>query len=303
MVLELLIFAISIVAVISSVDFTSKSISSLADRMGVPKYLVSTIILSIIVSLPAFLAMIYSNLFNVPTLGFSTLIGFSIGVLTIVMGIILIKDEVPIEYERYRNATFMWAATILFFVVSLDQLIDRMDALFLLALFLFYGMYVYYRTKNAKEYTYTKGMPFNKVLLIPAIATIIISVFACVAAISIMSYNFVIPSALFSLTIFGTLLALPLIDLTKIFKAPILTFDSVLGSIVVTLTLIPAIAALVKPIPYNLNYNYGFLPLLFLSIISLSFAISTRLKSKIHKKTGIALLASYVVYILLILFS
>ncbi|MCD6575533.1 MAG: hypothetical protein J7K73_00025 [Nanoarchaeota archaeon] len=304
MVVEVIIFVISVAAVISAIDFISKAVANLASTTGVPRYLVSTVILSFIISLPVFLTMLFSNIFNVPTLGVSALIGFSIAVLTLIMGIFLIKNEVSVEYERYRNATFMWAASVLFFVVTLDQLIDRADALFLLVVFAFYCLYVYYRTKKAKEYTFLKARQSNKILFIPAIIAIILSTFAAVATISIMSYNFLIPAAFISLTVYGLLLSLPLLDLiNNVFKSPILTFDNLLGSIVFSLTFVPGVVALINPIPYNLSYNYGFLPLLFLSILSLSFAISTRLRKSIHTKTGIALLVSYIMYILLVLFG
>ena len=302
MVIEILLFAISIAAVISSVDFISKSIANFANYVGIPNYLVSTIILSFVVSSPVFLTMLISNIFNVPILGISTIIGFSLAVITLVMGVFLIKNKISVEYERYRNATFMWAASLLFFVVSIDKLIDRADAIFLIGLFIFYCIYIYYRTKRAKEYVYLKTKPSNVILFLPAIIAISLSTFAAIATISMMSSNYLFSVAFFSMTIFSLLLVLPLFDIIKsVFKTPILTFDSLLGSVVVTLTLIPGIVALINPIPYELSYKFGFLPIMFLSIVCLSFALATRLSSAVHKKTGVALISLYILFLLLMI--
>ena len=303
MILEIMIFAVSIAAIVSSLDFISKSFSGFAHSLGIPEYLAGTIVLSFIISLPVFLIMLISNIFNVPTFGISTIVGFSIATITLVMGIFLLNNEIPVEYEKYRNSTFMWAAALLFFIVSLDKFIDRADALFLISLFVFYVLYLYYRTSKSKEYVYFKPRKSNAILFLPAVLVIILSTIAAISTISIISRAYIFSIALFSIAILSFILVLPLFDLIKnIFRNPILTFDNLLGNVVITLTLIPGIVALIEPIPYNLNYNLGFMPLLFLNLVCLSFALITRLRAKIHKKTGAVLIVSYIIFLLMLLF-
>ncbi len=297
MVVEILIFAISIAAVISSLDFISKSVSNFTHSLGIPEYLASTIILSFVISLPVFLILLFSNIFNVPTLGITTVIGFSLAIVSIVMGVFLLKNEVPVEYERYRNSTFMWAAALLFLIVAVDKLIDRADAVFLLILFAFYCAYIYYRTGKSKEYVYFKTKPTHKILFIPALIAIVISTFATIATVSMMSNNYLFSVAIFSLTIFGFLLIIPLFDIIKsVFKSSRLTFDNLLGNVIVTLTLVPGIVALINPIPYDVSYKIGLMPLIFLNIICLSFAMITRLRKSISTKTGIILIMGYIAF-------
>lgn len=298
MVLEIVLFAISIAAVISSLDFIAKSVSNMTHSMGIPEYLASTIILSFVISLPVFVILFVANVYNVSTIGISALLGFSIATITLVMGVFLLKNEVNVEYEGYRNATFMWASALLFLVVSVDRLIDRGDAIFLISLFVFYSAYMYYRTKKSKEYVFLKTLSTNKILIVPAFVALILSSFATVATISIISSNYVFSAAIFSLTLMGFFLVIPLFDVIKsIFKSPKLTLDNLIGNLVVTLCLVPGVIALILPIPYDVSYRIGLMPLLFLNVICLVFAMITRFTKAIGKKTGILLIAAYLVFV------
>ena len=302
MAIEIFLFAVSVAAMVSSTDFITKAIANFAGNLGVPEYLVSTNVVSFTATLPIFLATLYSNTFNVPTLGVSTIIGFSTATLTLVMGVFLLKNEISVEYERYRNATFMWAATLLFFIVLIDGLIDRMDALFLLSVFAFYSIYIFYRTTTSKEHVFLKTKKSNMWLFIPALLTLIFSSFATVSIISIMSLEYAMPLALLPMTLLGIALILPLFDVLRSMpRQPIFTFDNILGSVIVSLTLIPGVTALINPMPFYVEGQYGFLPLIVLTIISLSFAVTTRFKAVIHKKTGILLIASYLIFLALLL--
>jgi cation:H+ antiporter len=302
MIIELLLFAISIAAIVSSNDFIAKAITNFAGYLGVPEYLISTIVLSFIANLPIFTAALISNIFNVPAIGMSMIIGFSMAVLTLVMGVFLLRNEISVEYERYRNATFMWAASLLFFIVVFDGYIDRIDGLFLISLFSFYALYLYYRTKTSKEYSFSKAKKSNVLLFIPALIALVLSVFAAVSTISILSSQYIISMALLPMTLLGTALILPLFDFIRIIpRDNILIFDNILGSIIVSLTLVPGLIAIISPMSFFVEPKFGLYPLLMLSGVSLTFSILTRLSEKLHKKTGIFLIASYIAFIGLLL--
>ena len=303
MAFEIFLFAISIAAVISSLDFIAKSVSNITHSRGIPEYLASTIILSFVIALPVFVILFVSNLYNISTIGISALLGFAIATITLVMGIFLLKNEINVEFEGYRNATFMWASALLFLVVAVDRLIDRGDAIFLISLFVFYSAYMYYRTKKSKEYVFLKTLPTNMVLIIPASIALIISSIATVATISIISNTYIFSAAVFALTLMGLLLVLPLFDVIKsIFKSSKLTMDNLIGNLVVTLTIVPGIVALILPIPYDVSYKIGLMPLLFLNIVCLMFAMITRFTKTIGKKTGILLISAYFVFVILLLY-
>jgi len=295
MVVEVILFALSIAAVVSSIDFISKSVSSITRSFGVPEYLASTIILSFIISLPTFLIMFFSNVYGFPTFGVMTIIGTSIATISLIMGLFLLKNKISVAYERYRNATFMWASALLFLIVSLDNFIDRFDAIFMLLLFFFYCVYIFYRTGKSKEFVFLKPQK-TKLLLLPfGILTIAIICFVIVATTAMISTKYLIDVSIFGLTVLGLLLSLPLLDLIKnVFKTPTLTFDSLIGNLVVMLTVVPAVTALYCPFPYDITGNYGLAPLIILNIITLSFALATRLRENLSKGTGIILILLYI---------
>ena len=119
--LELALFVIGVIAVVSAISFIAKTTSNITHSFGIPEYLASTIVISFIILIPLFLVMHISNFYDIPVLGISSVIGFSVTMLTLVMGIFLLKNKLPVEYEGYRNATFMWVAALLLLIVSFDK--------------------------------------------------------------------------------------------------------------------------------------------------------------------------------------
>jgi len=301
MILETILFIIGIAAVISATNFISKSTSNITHSFGIPEYLASTIIISVICSLPILLIMLFSNIYDIPLLGVSTMIGFALTTLTLVMGIFLIRNEVPVEYEGYRNSTFMWASALLLLVSTLDRFIDRMEAIFLLMLFAFYVLYIYYRTGKSKEYIYLKTKPMNILFYPLAIFAIILSSFVVVGSVVFLEGSLPMSISILGLIVFGLLFGLPMLNVIKnVFSSTKLTFDSIIGVVVVSLTLVPGISALILPIAYNNLFKIEILPIIFLNMVCLSFAMLTRARRSIHRKTGFALIAAFVLFVLLL---
>jgi Ca2+/Na+ antiporter len=299
MILETILFIIGIVTVVSSINFISKSTSNITHSLGIPEYLASTIIISIICSLPVLLIMFFSNIYDIPLLGISTMIGFALTTLTLVMGIFLIRNEVPVEYEGYRNATFMWASALVLLVSTMDRFIDRMEAIFLLMLFAFYVLYIYYRTGKSKEYVYLKTRPMNVLLYPLAIFAVVLSSFVVVGSLILFGGNLPVSINILGLVAFGLIFGLPMLNVIKnVFSSTKLTFDSIIGVVVVSLTLVPGISALILPIAYNNLFKIETYPIIFLNIVCLSFAMLTRARRSIHRKTGFALIAAFVLFVL-----
>ena len=304
MILELILFIIGIATVISSTNFIAKSTSNITHSFGIPEYLASTIIISFIFSLPTLLIMVLSNFYDIPMIGISTIIGFAIATMTLVMGIFLIMNEVPVEYEGYRNSTFMWAAALLFFIVAIDNFIDRTESVFMLLLFAFYTAYIYYRTEKSKEYIYLKTRPTNILLYPLALFAVIISSFVVVGSVILLGSALPIPTNVLGLIMFGTLFSLPMLDVIKnVFKSSKLTFDSIIGNVVITLTLIPGISAFILPIAYQNLFSINILPIIFLNVICLSFAMLTRTMRSMHRKTGYVLVSAFVLYVFVLLLA
>lgn len=291
---------LGLAALISSTDFIAKTTSSITHSFGIPEYLASTIVISFVLVVPIFLIMQLTNIFDVPVLGISTVIGFSITLLTLVMGFFLIKNELPVEYEGYRNATFMWASALLLLIVSFDKVIDRMDAVFLLLLFTFYMVYIIYRTEKSKEYVYLKQLTFNTILYPISIVTVLICSWFIVYMLLSLTTELSLPFVKIGLVLFGFLFAVPMFDLiNSTFRSSRLTFDNILGNIIVCLTLVPACAALLSPVPLTLGGDLTIMPFLLLNLIAPFFTLATRFSYSLHRKMGIALIVLYVIYVIL----
>ncbi len=301
MILEIIILALSIAAIVSSTDFISKSLSNITQNLGISEYLSSTFILSFVITLPVFLLMLFSDLLDITAFGINTLIGFSITIITLVMGFFLLKNEITVDYEGNRNITFMWASSILFLVVLFNNVIDRMDGIFLLSLFLFYCAYIFYRTKKSKKYVFLKIKKTNVLLLIPAIFAILISSFVVVTLVFTSPIG-LIGNIFLPLVIMSFVLVIPMFDLIKnFFNRKEFIFDNLIGNIVVTLTFIPGLIAIIKPIPFFFG-TAEFFSLIFLNLITLMFAMITRFKRKIGKGMGWILIGFYLIFLIFVKF-
>ncbi|MDD5181876.1 MAG: hypothetical protein PHC66_01745 [Candidatus Nanoarchaeia archaeon] len=294
-VFEIILLVLAVAAIISAVDFVAKTTSNITHSLGIPEYLASTIIISFVVVVPLFVVMQITNVYDVPVFGLSTALGFTLALITLVMGIFLIKNELPVEYEGYRNATFMWAAALLLFIVSFDKFIDRMDAVFLLILFVFYTIYIIYRTEKSKEYVYLKQVVFNRLLYPVSIVAILICSWVIVYSSLNLGLQFNIPLEKAGFIVLGLIFAIPMFDIIpSSFRSSRLTFDNIIGSVIVCMTLVPAAAALISPVPLTLGGDLTLVPFLLLNVVTLIFALSTRLTYSLHKKMGIFLIALYV---------
>ena len=303
-VFEIILLVLALAAMISAVDFVAKTTSNITHSLGLPEYLASTVIISFVIIVPIFLMMQISNAYDAPVLGISIALGFSLTMITLVMGIFLIRNELPVEYEGYRNSTFMWASALLIFIVSIDKFIDRMDAVFLLLLFAFYVIYIVYRTGKSKEYVYLKQVVFNRILYPVSIVTILFCSWLLVYGMINLGLEFHLPLAKVGFLLFGFLFALPMFDIiTASFRSSRLTFDNIIGCVVVCLTLVPAVAALISPVPLTLGGDLSLAPFLFLNIVAITFALATRFTYTLHKKMGIFLLILYAISVIFVFLS
>jgi len=303
MMFEIFLLIISILTLISAGNFIIKSTSNITQNLGIPEYLASTIVLCFFVNLPLLIIMLISNFYNISELGISAVIGSAVTILTLTLGILLLTSEFPIKAESHRNITFMWSSALVLFIVSLDKIIDRMDAIFLLLIFIFYTIYIYYRTSKAKEYTFLKIKPIHIWMYPIAIFAIILSSLALTSATILLDKYTALSYCFIGLIPLGFIIALPTIyGLRRVFTNEELAIDSIIGSIIICLSLIPGITALILPITYSITYNTQVFPLLFLNLMVLTFAIIAKAFRKINRAAGIGLIVSYLIYIILIIY-
>lgn len=303
MIIETILFAIGIATAISAISFIGKSASGITESLGLQQYITSTVVLSFVIALPILLIFGFSAFYNISTFGIAAAIGFSITTATLVMGIFLLKNNVEVEYEGYRNATFVWSSALLLLITSFDGIIDRMDAVFMIMLFVFYTLYMYYRTTHAKEYTFLKAATVNKALFPIAIIALGLSCFMIVGSSMIFSRAFGFSVTEFSLIFIGAIFALPILYIVKsTFKSARLTFDNLLGNIVVNLTLVVGLISFVRPTIYS-NFSYFIFPLLLLNIVCMFFAIINRAFRRIGQKTGALLIGVYIFYVVYTIYT
>jgi Ca2+/Na+ antiporter len=103
---------------------------------------------------------------------------------------------------------------------------------------------------------------------------------------------------LFGMLMVGPLIALPTLDVIKnMFSSSQLTFDNMMGNVVVSMTLVPGLIGLFMPLPLSAFGKFNIMPLVMLNTVCLSFAMLTRMRTNLHRKTGLVLIAAFVFFI------
>ena len=218
---------------------------------------------------------------------------------------------VKLKYKKVSKTIVLLpiAAALLLFLVSLDGLISRFDAVVLLLGFIFLVCCIFRLAKKGedikprgevKESLEEKKMNKWKALMIMILSIIGIVVgseMLVEGAKPIMNY-FGLSDTLFGMTIIAFLISIE--ELAKQIPAAIkgrsdISYGNMSGSIFHFLLLNAAVIALVNPIIISKEMLYFYFPIIFLTMITISFLM---LKKNIPRFSGIILILFYVIFVL-----
>jgi len=306
--LAIFIFVISIIFLGAASSFIVDSLSAFAKKIGMSTFIIGSIILAIGTTIPEFSNMVLSNFKGLPGLGIGTLVGAVITNLCLTFGLVAIiaKKEKKIV-KGLENDTYAFAliAIALFIGSSVDGLISRIDGIIMIIIFLIYQFYLYRR--GIKHHH--KNLVFEKLsqyyILIPLAAILVIIASGMVVETGrTMAELFNLSPAVIGLIFISFGATVP--ELTSGIIAALrnkheLSFGNLFGASIVDLLMIPGFVAVLKPIKFNFS---EFLYPIIIILVTLCFFISyINYTKKIDKRLGISLIAIYIIYLAVVLFT
>ncbi|HXK52673.1 sodium:calcium antiporter [Candidatus Nomurabacteria bacterium] len=292
------------VMLIKSVSWFTESSAKIAHHLKISEYTISFFLIAIGTSLPEAFVAIRSGLAQDSILSFGTSMGSNIALVTLVIALpVLLTGSISTRYIiASRDMYIASFLALLPFILSLDGVIGRYDAITLFAGYLLYSIAILKRARGVEslidkieEINLLKEaflFIFSLALLLAASNIIVISAINISETLNI-SLGFV------GLTITALGTSLPEISFTIAAVKKGQTEEimgDIIGSVVANSTLVLGLAAIFYPIKID-GINMGAITTFFVVLSFLMFMRLARTQQKVTKKEAIVLLGIYTTFI------
>lgn len=309
-----LIFVLGFAFLIKGADILIDGVSAIAKKFKITNLVIGLTIVAFGTSAPEFFINLISNFRGASDLAVGNIIGACIANIFFVGGAAALIHPLRIKGEKiWKELILGLVAIAALFVLSnnfwfKDQsFLGRIDGFILIAFF-FGFLYYAIGVKKAKNENYGQA---------PALHLLISSIYVLIGILGLgLGGHFVVASAteiaqrlglsqtFIALTIvsIGTTLPELVTSIIAAFrKKADLAIGNIVGSIVFNIAFILGINSLIRPIPFNLDFNFDILVAFAGVIILFLFVTNGRKSKKISRFEGAILFLTYMGYITFLL--
>jgi cation:H+ antiporter len=328
MILPLIVFLIGMLLLVKGSDFLVDSSSTLAKNFGVSEMVIGLTLISIGTSLPEFVTSVLASFEGYGGIAIGDVVGSNVCNIAMVVGIssifypITLKDQKNQRSSRifngfYRDHYIMIIASILLFILSLDEYLEMTEGVFLLIFFLLY-MYLIVREERsgrsrifdqASEYVIEEEKDKEKKLkMLKTVFIFLVSLFAV-----IFGAKLTVDGAVSLADIFGIseeIIAIILIAIGTSLPELAVSFSSakkgkgelaignIVGSNTFNILLIIGSSSIINTIFVSKGTILVAFPFMILVALLLFFFVRDR---KIERYEGLILFSIYIIFISAIL--
>ncbi len=321
--LYILIFIISCLILAWSGSQLVNSLAKMARYLELREFVVAFFVMAVAGSFPNLFVGINSALHKIPQLSFGDVIGGNIVDLTLAVAAAVLIGGISLPAQSkliQSSAIFTAGIAILPLILILDGELGRIDGLILLLAFLIYISWVFSKSDRfKKKYDSRKDgkekeiKEEEKVMgKFRGLLKDLLTVFLALVLLLLGSEGIVISARDFaeelkiSLPLVGALIvglgnALPesyfaVVSARK--KETWMILGDLMGSVIISATLVLGVVALIDPIKIY-NFSTIIIASIFLAITAIFFLMVVKTDQKISKKESLALLAIYILFLLL----
>ena len=314
MLLSVFLIIIGFVFLVVSADILVDGASGIAKKFHIPEIIIGLTIVSIGTSMPELFVSITSALEGHSDMAIGNIIGSNLSNLLLILGLSAIIKPIIFQKETqfYEIPMCLLFTIILMIFCNSQNDISRIEAIILLILFcMFLGYTICMAKKESQNNLIEIDVGESKknstikniVLIILGILGLKIGGDLTVNnAIDVANY-FNISEKIISLTILAVGTSLP--ELVTSVMAAIkgnsdIAIGNIIGSNIFNILLIIGVSAIIKPITYNVTYNFDFCILLLSTIILAIFPFIPP-KEKMSRANGIIYFLMYVIYLVILI--
>jgi cation:H+ antiporter len=321
---QLLLFAISLTAVIKGADWFTDAAVWFAETYRIPKVIIGATIISLSTTLPELTVSTYSSYMGQPEVALGNVIGSAICNIGLIMGISLIIRSYKTNYDLFMHkGIFMAACALIMFALAADGMITRNDGLVLLVVLLGYVYYSLQVTKahdvdiriademRVEKLEYALRSIFNReyqigftVKFLMGAATVVIGGKIMVDSGVAIATMLGVSEAVIGLTLVAVGTSLPemVTSITAALKGHLdLSIGNILGANILDITWVMGLSAFVRPVPVGLATIRIDLPVL--TAMVLMVVVFGRSRKSLERWEGILLLIFYTAFITYRFFS
>lgn len=304
--LNIVIFLISVGALIFAAGFAVKTMSNLARWLRINEYILAFALMAVATSIPELFVGINSALARTGSLTLGNVIGANILDLTIIIGIpILIAGGIRLtNREEKKDTLYMFILVALPAVLMLlGNRMSRLDGAILIAAFLAYGYHTIKAKKGFSKESDEKQLKkweviANSMGLILCIVLLHLAASSTVRYATNISTEVGLPPIFIGLFIISIGTTLP--ELAVGFSAARkghndIVMGDIIGSVVTNATLVLGVSALIHPI--EANFMLFITSTGFMLLAAFLFSTFAETGDKLYQKQGVALIMLYVLFL------
>ena len=315
MIIEIILILIGFVFLIKGSDLFIKASISIAEKFNLSKMLIGLTIVAIGTSLPEIFITITSSLEGYSDLIIGNSVGSCICNFLLVIGITSLIRDIKLDKTTIK---IHFAIEILIILLLLyfgnSNEINRLYGIILILCAIFYVAYTIYGEKKNKELDKelikeVENIELKENSIIIIILYIVLGLLGLkfgsdfvVNNATLIANDLGFSESFIGITIIAVGTALPEI-ITGIISAKKneneLFLGNIVGSNIINLTLLIGIGSVIKPIKYNVEFNFSLIFLILITIVLQLIGILNK-KARINKIFGIGFILIYIIYILIV---
>lgn len=312
---HVLIFIASCALLFWTGNFLVGALTKLAKFLGWKEFVVAFFIMAFATSIPNFFVGIISALNKIPELSFGDIVGANIVDLSLVMALAALISKAGLSAPSRTvqgSSIFTIGVAILPLVLIQDGLLSRADGILLLGVFVAYVVWLFRKRERFEKVYDEISEPFslkpffkNIILLLGSVLLLIAAAQGIVKSAVFFADYFHLPLGLIGILIIGLGTSLP--ETAFVLQAARKSRDwlilgNLMGSVVITTTLVLGTVALICPIKIA-DFSPFAIGRIFLIISAVFFLIFIRTGRKITRKEASFLLGIYIIFVLVEILS
>jgi len=313
MLVSVILIVVGFAMLIYGANLLVDGSSNVAKKFHIPEIIIGLTIVSIGTSMPELFVSITSALDGFPDMAIGNVIGSNVANLLLILGMSSIVNSIAFKREtRLIEIPMCLFITVVFMIIcNMGQDVSRIDAAFLVALFVLFIIYTIIMAKKGQQFDKEDGQEetneeTTKTNTLKDIVSIILGVvllklggdFTVENAVNIANiFNW--SEKLISVTILAVGTSLPelVTSVSAAFKGNSdIAIGNILGSNIFNMLLIIGVSALISPITYNLSYNRDMIILLVATVVLALFPLIPP-KNQMSRMNGSIYFAMYVGYL------
>lgn len=313
MFLTIIWIIIGFILLIKGADFLVEGSSKIAKKFHIPEIIIGLTIVSIGTSMPELFVSASSALEGHSDMAMGNVIGSNVCNLLLILGLSTIIRPIKFQREtRLIEIPMCLGVTIIFMgICNTGMQISKNEAFVLIALFLAFIVYTIIMGKKGEKFDKEEIVEDNKdIPIFKNIIYIILGIIGLkfggdltVDNSVIIAQNIGISEKIISLTILAVGTSLP--ELVTSVTAAIkgnsdIAIGNIIGSNIFNILLIIGVSSLIKPINYNISYNFEMIILIASTALLALFPVIPP-KNEMSRSNGVIYFSLYIIYLLIII--